>query len=197
MLDVRKQNDLSGFYRHLLNRETDKAKPSSESKTSDVTAEEERVKTSFPKSKNKKNIRERKSSSDSSSERSPQKVQKSVETKDVLVKVERKTERIEAPTQHESRRRRKESADEGKSEKSRCDRLNDTTDSLAKQVVEEEIGEPHAPKEPVDQQNSQSNSTQKLDKRELLLKIFTKRTVDQVFTDAQMRYYQRRESQVI
>ena len=102
---------------------------------------------------------------------------------------------MEAPVQRERRRRRPNSEDE--------QNANENGVSIPLKQVKKEKSEDlkvESNKETNETQipsNEEINKTEKLDKRELLLKIFTKRTVDQIFSDAQMRYFQRRENHVI
>ncbi|CAG2172608.1 unnamed protein product [Oppiella nova] len=179
LLDVKKQQDLSGFYRHLLNRDmTGQSNPSVAETPQELPKE---VPKEISKPKTSRQFRRRRSSSEESEE-SPH----NVET--TAVKNENKSEN--------------KSQTEVKAEASDGEDDDESIDSNPDADAESEV----KPTKPTVGSNDENNSAvtektettePKVDKRELLLQKFTKRTVGEVFSSAQMRYFERKNKYVI
>lgn len=164
-LDVRKQQDLSGFYRHLLNQETGSEKITSLSSSNRFDAPVDQktdAKTCFKKSTSKanRNLRERLSSGSEDEEADASSHQR---------------EEPAANPQSAASTTNVSKSDDGKQEKA--------SDSKTVTTTSDAPPESEAKPEP----------PPKVDRRTLVLKVFEKRTVGEVFEDAVRRFHERQK----
>ncbi|CAG2100706.1 unnamed protein product [Medioppia subpectinata] len=172
LLDVKKQNDLSGFYRNLLNNNM--SLPSNPSVTETVAE----VPKEIPKPKSNRQIRRRRSSSD-----------ESAEEEDLPQKSVANDKHVE---------NKGENNKQIKTEVESSDNEDGDEDIDSEPDLENESKPPKS--EPIDENNGvviENTETPKVDKRELLIQKFTKRTVGEVFSSAQMRYFERKDKYIL
>ena len=188
---MKKQKDLSGFYRHLLNNDISSQKKETIEESIDLSKDvTQEVVEQKPKivSKHKTNrqFRRRMSSSEESSDETTQTI---VDPKQV--NKNESTNKAVAEDRDESL---SESEDNEPNDKT-LENKNSLNSKSIKRENSSNLSEKtnDQNKDP----SEETNKTPKLNKRELLLKLFTKRTVGEAYTEAQMRYFQRKDNYVI
>lgn len=208
-LDVTKQRDLSGFYRHLLNQSVGEEKVSlhSISDRFDKEKEQEQTTTSstfnqIKKSSKNRQIRQRKDSSSSNSEEEEEeeirKREKNKEKDKELSRNSKNSSRVSTSVSNKPERHSSlpepPVTEEGKGKVAEKNNKGpDRSDDLAEKSYSSSKDEMNLQSntEVKDEPPTVSN-VNKVDRRALILERFTKRTVGQVFEDARRRYLERK-----
>ncbi|XP_054156125.1 nuclear speckle splicing regulatory protein 1-like [Oppia nitens] len=197
MLDVRKQQDLSGFYRNLLNRDM-----SSEPKTSETdlsseelaanVAKETKVK-DIPKSKPNRQFRARRKSS-SEEEEDGEVVDESKEKPNLF-----KKPNFEDKSNNQSNKtiNKRQESKSGTNELLHDKHKTAITTSSDDQKSSDNLVDNNETTNDETTAETEEERKPKLSRRELLIQMFTKRTVGEVLTEAQMRYFQRKGNYVL
>lgn len=184
-----KQKDLSGFYRNLLNNNI--SADSTNSKTQLSDSPNEVTKTSS-KQKPNRQIRRRRSSSEESSDSSVDEDKDNIKSEtNTIQKVDNKLEsnkKVEHHSESSSNSDSNDSSVDSPKVKSHTNR--ETVENKSHHSIDSSL-EIDLPKDEIN--NEANNKTPKLDKRAILIKKFTKRTIGDVFESAKQRYFERKD----
>jgi coiled-coil domain-containing protein 55 len=190
---VTKQKDLSGFYRNLLNNNI--SADSTNSKTELSDSPNEVTKTSS-KQKPNRQIRRRRSSSEESSDSSVDEDNDNIQNKtNTTQKVDNKLE-SNKKVKHDSESNSNSDSNDSSvdSPKIKSHNNQEIVENRSHHSIDSSL-EIDSPKDKIN--NEINSKTPKLDKRAILIKKFTKRTIGDVFEAAKQRYFERKDKYLI
>ncbi|RWS12752.1 nuclear speckle splicing regulatory protein 1-like isoform X1 [Dinothrombium tinctorium] len=184
ILDVKKQKDLSGFYRHLFDQSTTNTsnKEKSEDKEIKDEKDEKREKPTFNAKKINRSLRRRDSISSHSSDSSDVEMETTKEAQSHQIK------RVNEFQKHEGIQRRRSYTpimnreEEMKNQEKQEQESDDESKILEDKTMDQK------------EDSDTKGAKEKIDRKEFIMQLFKKRTVGEVFEEARKRYLIRKES---